>query len=418
MTSWTCIFIFVVAVGPRAFGDSVNRAAVDKVARCTPKLGLAAQDTVAVNMVFETYPRFVSDGTEVIRKGLNKNMANFQKFSAPAASSQLNFTSGKFSSKRDILERISKSVSGKQSVMFNYSGHAVPHPDHPGQTALLLPGVSQSCYCKVAPYSSGCSGNEPAKCKNLDDYLITASELKPIFGNRKIFGFNVSCYSGGFDLGPNSAVIYSSTVDQTTEANVDEKGSYIVSEAEQILTERSCQNDLNGDGRLDYGEVYAAIRPRSFPVEVDPAPAKTASAVDGGFDFDDRPKVRQELNGMGSAAGGWTHCITMARVEGQKSECKRDGEDTGGMKQIAGTDVPLLDSVFPKAQPVCKLGAKDEVLATGRITGNGFAEVKIHSENCPNATGWVAQKHLRPLSGPSHPPIDQSVPSSNSRTDR
>lgn len=46
-----------------------------------------------------------------------------------------------------------------------------------------------------------------ADCSEIKNHMVSQSELREIFGDRKVFGFADSCHSGDLDLGENSMMM-------------------------------------------------------------------------------------------------------------------------------------------------------------------------------------------------------------------
>ena len=167
--------------------------------------------------------------------------------------------------KQTFLASMQKTIGNAQYVNFNYVGHAVQTANC--EWAFVLPSapsvLMQSCSSlfKSDP-STKCAKAAPrkpsVKCSELDQYIVTASDLKAVFAGKKVFGINDSCFSGAADFGADSYMVNSARGSQGAH---DQFGfsQYLKKVA---LSPYGCALDKNHDGQINFAEFANSLKPQ------------------------------------------------------------------------------------------------------------------------------------------------------------
>lgn len=156
--------------------------------------------------------------------------------------------------KEKFLAKLKSSVGSGPYLNLNYSGHSVLLPN--GQAAWLLPGIpmnqeQKQCFTIYSNPRLVSTLNQPNNIyskmcpRALDPYLVTAQDIQKAVPGKKIFGVLDTCFAEGFNLGPNSSMIYSSSKTQPAE-----NGAISFS---QLISSRGRGANLKGpDGKMTF----------------------------------------------------------------------------------------------------------------------------------------------------------------------
>lgn len=234
--------------------------------------------------------------------------------------------------KAALLGRLKQMVAGKDYVNFNYTGHGFITRD--GEFGIALPTMPkdlvQKCIGKSVRNLSQTERTAgpislptgPAECSKLDEHMIKQSELREIFGQKKVFGFADTCHSGGLDLGPNSMMLMASQRNQEA-AEVEERavGKFTESVARDLLT---CRSDRDKNGSVSLGEVAARMTYVNNAVNPFGEIKNSQTPVFGSMSRLDERGQRQNPVRTGARGTSWASCVQLA-----KSRCEAESVSSG-----------------------------------------------------------------------------------------
>lgn len=228
--------------------------------------------------------------------------------------------------KKSFLNRLRELVKGKEYVNFNFAGHGFISSD--GEYGIALPSIPQDLAKKCAgsafrdPEQVGHRdkiNDKPVKpqladCSEIKNHMVSQSELREIFGDRKVFGFADSCHSGDLDLGENSMMMVASRRNElASEIRGDQRGAFTAALDKRLL---NCNSDEDKDGFLSLGEVAK----RMTHVKATGRQAFLGYTRNGPMGVMRTDGNVQRPGRTGAMGTSWASCVMLARSQCATSE--------------------------------------------------------------------------------------------------
>ena len=251
-----------------------------------------------------------------------------------------------------------------------------------GEFGLVLPSVSddavKTCFTRVDPDQRGLARINPTilSCDDVMKHIVTASDLKGVIGDRKVFGIIDACHAGSFDLGPNSSMLLASQSNEKSAQDGVDAGAF--TNAIKKKLGEMCRGDLDGDQQISQHELTMAMAGDVRPTQM--AATRGLGRIMPAFQREFQHPV---LNGR-----SWTDCFIPKNTSA--TPCRRsfrDGEHLETTSPAEATDESNKKSCLLKS------GTRVQALEANAGT-EGRIKVEVPS-HCGFTEGRVPMTQLR-----------------------
>lgn len=307
--------------------------------------------------------------------------------------------------KQDFLRSLAQKVGDKEFVQLGYSGHGLIRPD--GRWAMLLPSVPKNLEEKCGEEindglrGAGSRKTYSAPCSALNDYMITADDLRAALPGKKIFAVLDSCLSGGVDFGKDGLALVAAMRDQTATGYEGERAATsLVAKPRRLEPQEMglstfggafssflknrfslCEGDTNKDGHLDASELvgqFGTYLPGTTAAKAR-APKKAGKI---------HSTMNQRTGVIATSNQPWLSCLSLGALDGTCDGSRRVGD-------VARTHLAETILTSASGSPLCTLKPKADVQILGYDETKGAYRIEAPSgAGCRSNVGYVKKDQL------------------------